>query len=310
MARIDVGGQAVIEGVMMKNKDNYVVAVRKPDKEIIIEKKIYKSFTKRSKMLGLPVIRGAVAFVESLVMGMKILTFSAEFFEVEGEQEQGKFEKKLESKYGKKKMDDLLIGFSVVLAMILSIGLFILIPLGLSQLINTVIDSSRMVNFIDGVLRIIILLGYILLISRMKDIQRVFQYHGAEHKSIHCIENEEELTIENVRKQPRLHKRCGTNFLLIVVLISVLVLTVFNVNTFLLRLVVRLLLLPVIAGVSYEVIKLLGRYDNKLADIVSFPGLCLQKITTKEPDDEQIEVAIAALKGALEGDEQDDSQSA
>lgn len=300
MKKVDVGGQAIIEGVMMKKQDVYSIAVRKPDKEIALEKRNYKSFSKRYKLFGLPIIRGAVAFVESLVVGMKILTYSAEFFEVEGEFEQSKFEKKLEEKYGKKKMDDILIIVSVVLATALSIGLFILLPLGISQLLKPLLESARMINLIDGVIRVLILFGYIFLISFMKDIKRVFQYHGAEHKSIHCLENEEELTVENVRKQSRLHKRCGTNFLFIVVAVSVIVLTMFNVDTFFLRLGIRLLLLPFIAGLSYEIIKLLGKNDNILADIISFPGLCLQKITTQEPDDEQIEVAIAALKGALE----------
>jgi len=300
MKKVDVGGQAIIEGVMMKKQDIYSIAVRKPDKEIVLEKKNYTSFSKKYKFFGLPIIRGAVAFVESLVMGMKILTYSAEFFEVEGEYEQSKFEKKLEEKYGKKKMDDILILISIVLATALSIGLFILVPLGISQLLKPLLDSTRMINLIDGIIRVLILFGYIFVISFMKDIKRVFQYHGAEHKSIHCLENEEELTVENVRKQSRLHKRCGTNFLFIVVAVSVIVLTMFNVDTFFLRLGIRLVLLPFIAGFSYEIIKLLGKNDTILADIVSFPGLCLQKITTQEPDDEQIEVAIAALKGALE----------
>ncbi|PKM50859.1 MAG: DUF1385 domain-containing protein [Firmicutes bacterium HGW-Firmicutes-7] len=301
MKYVDVGGQAIIEGVMMKRQDVYAIAVRKPDHEIILEKKVYKSFTKRNKIFGLPIIRGAVAFVESLVMGMKILTYSAEFFEVDGEVEPSKFEKKFENKFGKKKMDDMLILLSIILATLLSIGLFILLPLGISQLLKPILESTRMINLVDGLIRVLILFGYIYLISLMKDIQRVFQYHGAEHKSIHCLENEEELTIENVKKQSRLHKRCGTNFLFVVVIISVVVLTLFNVDTFFLRLGIRLIMLPFIAGLSYEVIKLLGKNDNVFSDIVSFPGLCLQKITTSEPDDEQIEVAIAALKGALEG---------
>lgn len=306
MAKVDVGGQAVIEGVMMKNKDIYAVAVRKHDKEIILEKKSFKSYTQRNKILSLPIIRGMVVFIESLVVGMKTLTFSASFFEVEGEQEQSNFEKKMEDKLGKKKMDDLLIAFSVLLAVIFSVGIFVLLPLALSQWLKPVVHSARMVNFIDGIIRVVLLLAYISIISLMKDIQRVFQYHGAEHKSIHCLESGLDLTVENVKIQSRLHKRCGTNFLLIVVLVSLFVLTFFNVNTFLLRLAVRLLLLPVIAGLSYEIIKLLGKNDNKLADIVSFPGLCLQKITTRDPDDEQIEVAIAALKGVIEEDVPDD----
>lgn len=300
MKKIDVGGQAIIEGVMMKKQDVYSIAVRKPDNEIVLEKRNYKSFSKRNVILGLPIIRGAVAFVESLVMGMKILTYSAEFFEVEGENKPGKLEEKLENKFGKKKMDDILILISVILASIFSIGLFILLPLGISQLLKPFFDNTRIINLVDGIVRVLILFGYIYAISFMKDIKRIFQYHGAEHKSIHCLESGEELTIENVKKQSRFHKRCGTNFLFIVVAISVLVLTLFNVDDFLLRFIVRLVMLPFIAGISYEVIKLLGKNESLVSDIISFPGMCLQKITTSEPDDEQIEVAIAALKGAIE----------
>ncbi len=300
MKKADVGGQAVIEGVMMKKQDVYAIAVRKPNKEIVIEKKTYQSLVKKNSLLGLPIIRGAVTFVESLVMGMKILTYSAEFFEVEGEFEQSKFEKKLENKYGKEKMDSIIIYLSVVIAIMMSVGLFILLPLGISQLLKPLLADTRLLNLADGFIRVIILFIYIYGISFLKDIKRVFQYHGAEHKSIHCLENEEELTVENVRKQSRLHKRCGTNFLFIVVAISVIVLTMFNVDVFWLRLVIRLSMFPVIAGISYEVLKLLGRKDGILSDVLSFPGMCLQKITTNEPDDEQIEVAIAALKGALE----------
>lgn len=309
MKKIDVGGQAIIEGVMMKSKDTYAVAVRNPDKEIIIDKREYISFTKRYKLLNIPILRGIIAFIESLVMGMKILTYSAEFFEVEGEQEPSKFEKSLEKKFGEKKMNDILIGISVVIAVIFSVGLFILIPLGLSHLLKPYLPTPTMVNLVDGIIRVVILISYISLISRMKDIQRVFQYHGAEHKSIHCLEHEEALTVENVRKQSRLHKRCGTNFILIVVVISVGVLTIFSVESFLLRLGIRLLLLPIIAGLSYEVIKLLGKYDSKLSDVVSMPGLWLQKITTREPDDDQIEVAIQALNAALEKDSIDETST-
>jgi uncharacterized protein YqhQ len=300
-----IGGQAVIEGVMMKNKDLYAVAIRKPDKEILVERKNYVSFTKRLKILSLPIIRGAVAFFESMVLGMKILTFSAEFFEVEGEFEKGKFEKYLENKFGDK-MNDIIIGLSVMFAIIMSIGLFVLLPLGLSQLLNPYLPSVRWMNLVDGIIRVIILLSYMGAISLMKDIQRVFQYHGAEHKVIHCLENNEELIVENAKKQSRLHKRCGTNFLLIVVLISVFVLTIINVNTFWLRFIVRIICLPIISGISYEVIKLFGKYNSKFIDFLNYPGLYLQLLTTREPDDSQLEVAIAALKGVLE---QDDSES-
>jgi uncharacterized protein YqhQ len=304
MKRVNIGGQAVIEGVMMKNGDDYAVAIRKPDQEIIIDKKQYVSFTKRHKLLNLPIFRGMVAFVESMVIGMKILTYSAEFFEVE--EEQGKFEKKLEDKYGKKKMDGFFIGLAVVLAMLFSVGLFILLPLFISQLLKPVLPNARMVNLVDGLMRVVILLVYMAVIRLMNDIKRVFQYHGAEHKTINCLEHEEELTVENVRKHSRYHKRCGTSFIFLVVLISVGVLTLFNVDTFLLRLGVRLLLLPFIAGLSYEVIKLLGRTDNKISLFFSKPGMWLQQLTTIEPDDDQIEVAIASVNAVLPKEDTDE----
>ncbi|MCT4596836.1 MAG: DUF1385 domain-containing protein [Vallitalea sp.] len=305
MKPVNVGGQAVIEGVMMKNKSTYAVAVRKPDKEIIIDKKEYKSFSEKLKLFKLPIFRGMLAFVESLVIGTKILTYSAEFFEVEEENSQpSKFDKFLEKVFGDK-LDSVLIGFSVVLAMVLAIGLFVVLPLGISQLLKNLLPYPSLINLVDGVVRVIIFLVYLKIISLMKDIQRVFQYHGAEHKSINCLEHEEELTVENIKKHSRLHKRCGTNFLLIVVLMSILVLMIIDVRTFWLRLAVRLLCLPLIAGLSYEVIKWLGRSDSWIARLVSKPGLWLQNLTTREPDDSQIEVAIAALKGVLNTDEED-----
>lgn len=297
MKKYNIGGQAVIEGVMMKNGDDYAIAIRKPDQEILIEKRKYVSFSKRIKILGLPILRGMVAFVESMVLGMKILTFSAEFFEVE--EEQGKFEKKMEDKYGAKKVNDFIIGLSVVFAIIMSVGLFILLPLLVSQLLEPLLPSTRMLNLVDGLLRVLILLIYMSVITLMKDIKRVFQYHGAEHKTINCYESGDDLTVANVRKHSRYHKRCGTSFIFIVVLISVGVLTLFNVETFLLRLGVRLLLLPFIAGFSYEVIKLLGRTDGKISMFFSKPGMWLQQLTTKEPDDLMIEIAIASVEAVL-----------
>jgi uncharacterized protein YqhQ len=294
-----VGGQAVIEGVMMRNDDLYAVAVRKPDKEIIVEEMNHKSFTKRSKILGLPFIRGIVAFVESLVMGMKILTFSAEFFEVEGEtEEESKFDRWINKVFGDK-ANDVFIMISVVLALLMSVGLFVILPLGLSHLMKPILPSDQWVNFADGIIRVAVLLTYIVLISKMKDIQRVFQYHGAEHKSIHCYESGLDLTVENAKKQTRLHKRCGTSFLLYIVVISVFVLTIINAQTLVQRLVVRLVMLPIIAGISYEVLKFLGRSESKVLDIFTKPGLLLQKLTTAEPDDGQLEVALTALKSVL-----------
>ena len=307
MKRVDIGGQAVIEGVMMKNKNTYAVAIRKPDNEIIVDKKEYTSFSEKIKLFKLPLFRGMLAFIESLVIGMKILTFSAEFFEVEEEKEDkgpDKFDRFLTKIFGDK-LDNVIVGFSVVMSIILAIGLFVVLPLGISQLTKGILPNERLINLVDGVVRVIIFLVYLKLISLMKDIQRVFQYHGAEHKSINCLESEEELTVENIRKQSRQHKRCGTNFLLIVVLMSILVLMVIDVRTFWLRFAVRLLCLPLIAGLSYEIIRWLGRSESKLASIIAKPGLMLQNLTTREPDDSQIEVAIASLKGVLIIDEED-----
>ncbi len=297
MGKPNVGGQAVIEGVMMKNEDTYAVAVRKVDKEIVIDKKEYVSLSKRYKMLSIPMLRGIVAFGESLVLGMKILTYSAEFFEVEGEEE-SRLDKWINDKFGEK-ADDIVIGISIVLAMMMAIGLFVLLPLGLSHLMKPFLPASWMVNLADGIIRVIVLLLYISAISRMKDIQRVFQYHGAEHKSINCYECGLDLTVENAKKQTRMHKRCGTSFLLYVVVISVFVLTLVNPSTLLMRFVARIVLLPFIAGISYEVLKHLGKSESKVLDIFTRPGLMLQRLTTSEPDDEQLEVALTALKAVL-----------
>lgn len=301
MAKCKIGGQAVIEGVMMRNGADYAIAIRKPDDEIIIENRHYVSFSKRVKVLGLPFLRGVVALLESMVLGMKILTFSAEFYEVE--EEQSKFEKKLENKYGAKKMNDILIGISVVVAILMSVGLFVLLPLFVSQLLDKVFDNKFNVNLIDGLLRVVILLIYMSVITLMEDIKRVFQYHGAEHKTINCYEHDEDLTVENVKKHSRYHKRCGTSFIFVVVLISIGILTIIGFETFWLRLGVRLLMFPVIAGISYEVIQLLGKKDTKLSLILSKPGMWLQKLTTKEPDDKMIEVAIASVEAVLPKDE-------
>ncbi len=298
MGKSNVGGQAIIEGVMMKNDDVYAIAIRKPDKEIIIDKKNKVSLTKRYKILSLPLIRGVVAFGESMITGMKILTYSAEFFEVEDEVEESKFDLWIEKTFGNK-ADDVIIGISVVLAIIMAMVLFVLLPLGLSHLLKPVLSQPWLVNLVDGIIRVIVFLLYLILISRMKDIQRVFQYHGAEHKSIHCYEKGLELTVENAKVQTKLHKRCGTSFLVYIVIISVFLLTLINPSTLWMRFVVRIVLLPVIAGISYEVLKLIGNSDNKVLDFLAKPGLALQKLTTSEPDDSQLEVALVSLKVAL-----------
>ncbi|PKM65287.1 MAG: DUF1385 domain-containing protein [Firmicutes bacterium HGW-Firmicutes-2] len=299
MEKPSIGGQAVIEGVMMRNNEKYATAVRTSDQKIVLDKREYVSLTKRYKILGLPLIRGGVAFLESMVIGMKILTFSAEFFEVEGEEQApSKFEKFLEAKFGDR-MNDIVIAISMVLALALSIGLFFIVPAFLSQIMGRFLPEGRWMNLMDGIIRILILIGYVYLISRMKDIQRVFEYHGAEHKTINCYESGDEVTIENVMKHSRFHKRCGTNFIFIIVTVSIVVLTIINVQTFWLRIGVRLLALPLIAGISYELLKIFGKFDNGLINIFASPGMALQRITTREPDESQVEIAITAFLNVL-----------
>ena len=303
MKKGSVGGQAVMEGVMMKSLDRYTVAVRKPNKEIELDYKEYISLSKRKKLYNLPLVRGVIAFGESMVIGVKTLTYSAEFFEVEDENnnEPSKFDKFMERIFGEK-LTNVIIGFSVLLSVFFSIGLFFLLPMFLVELV-TKEPSYFMRSLLEGIARLTIFGFYIFLISRLKDIQRFFQYHGAEHKTINCLEHEEELTVENVKKHSRFHKRCGTSFLLIVMVISILVFMFVRVDNLWLRTLSRIIFVPIIAGISYEVLKFAGKNDSKLVDIISYPGVFMQKFTTNEPDESQIEVAIAAVKGVLD-DEQ------
>ena len=292
----NIGGQAVMEGIMMKNGDKYAVAVRKPDKEIIVKTEECHSYIKDKKLLNLPIIRGVFNFVDSMVLGMKSLMFSADFFMEEEEEDKKKKEN------GKKKDSDnsLLMGATVAFSIVMAVAIFMILPYFISQFFRTFISSQLIVSILEGVLRIGIFMGYILLISRMEDIQRVFMYHGAEHKCINCIEHGMELTVENVRKSSRLHKRCGTSFLLIVMVVSVIMFLFIRVDSPVLRLVVRLLLIPVIAGVSYEFIRLAGMSENKCVAVLSKPGMALQKMTTKEPTDDMIEVAIASVEAVYD----------
>ncbi len=296
MKRTDIGGQAIIEGVMMRGKSMYAVAVRKPDKEIVVDKK--KLSNNRPKFLKLPLIRGAVGLIDSLVIGMRTITYSAEFLEIE-EEEPSKMDKFLEKKFGDK-LNDILIGISVVIALAMSIGLFMVLPTFISNFFANLLPGTWALGIIEGIVRILIFLIYLMIISQMNDVKRVFQYHGAEHKTINCFEHEEELTVENVRKHSRFHKRCGTSFLLIVMVVSMLVFMFVRVETVFLRVLSRIVLFPLIAGISYELIKLAGKSDSILIKIISAPGIYLQRFTTKEPDDSMIEVAIAAMKGVLE----------
>lgn len=298
MKRTNIGGQAILEGVMMRGKKMYAVAIRKPDKEIVVDKKNVKSYKDRPAILRLPIIRGAVALVDSLVIGMKTITYSAEFLDIE-EEEPSKLDKYIEKKFGDK-FNDILIGFSVVIAIIMAIGLFMVLPTWISSFLNGIIPGTWALGIIEGIVRILIFLLYLVLITKMNDIKRLFQYHGAEHKTINCFEDEQDLTVENVKNHSRFHKRCGTSFLLIVMVVSMLVFVFVRVDTVSMRVLSRIILFPVIAGISYELIKWAGNSDSKFVQIISAPGMCLQRLTTAEPDDSMIEVAIAAMKGVLE----------
>ena len=297
------GGQAVMEGVMMRGKAVYAMAVRKPNGEISVVTRPIKDPAKKHPWLKLPVIRGVAAFVSALVVGMKTLTESAEIAtDGEPEEELTRFESFLKDKFGDK-VNDILIQVSVVLAVALAVLLFVLLPLWIGSGLNFLIEGHpSLLGVIEGLARLSIFLIYVLVISRSKEIRRVFQYHGAEHKVINGHEQGAELTVENIKTCSRLHNRCGTSFLLIVMFISILVFAFVRTPDPWMRLASRLVLIPVVAGISYEVIRWAGRSQSVLVKIISFPGLCLQRITTDEPDAPQIETAITALKSVLEAE--------
>lgn len=296
MERIYIGGQAVIEGVMMKNKDQYAIAVRKPDQTIETKVETYESLGERIPFFRIPIVRGVVNFIESLVIGMKTLTYSASFYE---EDEETKEDSQAE-KAAKKGGESILMFFSVMISVILAVGLFILLPAWISEYIRRGIDNNVVVALLEGVIRLAIFLLYVFAISQMKDIKRVFMYHGAEHKTINCLEAGVPLTPENVMKFSRFHKRCGTSFLFLVMIISILFFMVINVDSAVLRIVLRLLLVPVIAGVSYEVLRLAGKNDSLIIKIISAPGLWVQRMTTREPELDMLEVSIASVEGVLD----------
>lgn len=296
MKRVYIGGQAVIEGVMMKNQDQYAIAVRKPDGSIEVKKETYTPIGEQSAFFRLPIIRGVVNFIESLVIGTKTLTYSASFYE---EDEEKTKKDSPAGKAAKKGGEGLLMFITVAISIILAVGLFILLPAWLAEFIRKGISSNVVVALIEGVIRLAIFLLYVFSISLMNDMKRVFMYHGAEHKTINCLEAGEPLTPENVQKYSRFHKRCGTSFLFIVMIISILFFMVINVDNAILRIVLRLLLVPLIAGVSYEFIRLAGRNDSWIVKVLSAPGLWVQRLTTKEPDLDMLEVAIASVEGVL-----------
>ena len=285
-----VGGQAVMEGVMMRNGSNYAIAVRKPDREIVVEKGTYVSAKDKYGICRVPIIRGMVTFVESLVLGMKSLTFSSKFFE----------EEEKEKKPNTEKTEALITGLTVFSAIVLAVGIFMLLPLWLVNLLSGVIQSQAALAVLEGAVRLVIFIGYIVAISQMNDIKRLFMYHGAEHKVINCIEQGQELTYSNIKKQSRYHKRCGTNFTMIVMLISVILFLFIRTETLWLRYILRILLVPVIAGISYEFIQLAGKSESGIMNVFSKPGLWLQKLTTREPDSQMIEVAICALEAVFD----------
>ena len=301
-----IGGQAVLEGIMMRNKDKYSVAVRKPDKEIVVDVKKCNNIAEKYKILKVPFIRGIYSFVDSLVIGMKTLTYSAEFYEVEPDPKEKPVDK-VSKKIFKEKTESILMGITVLFSIALSILIFIMLPYGISELLKNSLNirSNTVLAIVEGILRILIFILYLFLISRMEDIQRTFMYHGAEHKCINCIESGFELNVENVQMSSRIHKRCGTSFLFFVMFISIVCFILVSCvlpedASIILKSLTRLALVPVIAGISYEILRAAGRSDNKFLSIISRPGMWMQKLTTKEPDDSMIEVAIAAVEAVFD----------
>ena len=296
-----IGGQAVMEGVMMKNKDHYAVAVRKPDGNIEVKKEEFKGISSKCKLFRVPFIRGIFSFIDSLTLGMSTLTYSASFYDEEEDT------KKTEQE--KKKSDTVFNVITIMISVILAVGIFMVVPFYLSQLLEKVISSKTLVIFLEGVIRLLIFIIYIVLISlmkditaisMMKDIKRTYMYHGAEHKCINCIEHGMPLTVDNVRISSKEHKRCGTSFMLLVMCISILILMLVRFDSRILRLVARIVLIPVIAGISFELLRLAGTKENVFTNIMSKPGLLLQRLTTKEPDDSMIEVGIASVEAVFD----------
>lgn len=295
-----IGGQAVMEGVMMRNGKDYAVAVRKPDNTIELKKDVYISAASKNIFFRLPLIRGVVAFVDSLILGMSTLTYSSEVIEGDDEDyEPGRFEKFLVSVF-KEKAADVVMSLVVIISILVAVGLFVLLPTFVAGLLGGLIKSELKQTAVEGGIRLLLFILYVWIISLMKDIKRTYMYHGAEHKCINCIEAGKDLTVENVRNSSRFHKRCGTSFLFIVMFISIIMFMFIRVDNFALKILFRLLLIPVISGISYEFIRLAGSKDNLLLNILSAPGMCLQRITTREPDDDMIEVGIASVEAVFD----------
>ena len=297
MKRVSIGGQAVLEGVMMKGPHSYALAVRKPDKEIEVQVTEYRSIGERHKGLSIPILRGVVNFLESLYIGMKTLMDSSEYFE---EEEEKDADPGSEKSAKDEKSNTLYLFGTIAFSLVIAIGIFMLLPAFLANFLYKLTDSSLLVNTVEGVLRLLIFLGYVAAISMMEDIKRTFMYHGAEHKTINCMEAGLDLTVENVRGSSRYHRRCGTSFVFIVMFISIFVFMFVNTNVLWLKLLSRVLLIPVVAGISYEFIRYAGRHNNACSRILSQPGLWVQRLTTREPEDDMIEVAIRSVEGVID----------
>ena len=293
-----IGGQAVLEGIMMKNKEQYAVAVRKPDGEIEVEVEHYHGIIHGSKLLDVPFIRGVFQFVDSLVLGMRCLNFSASFYEDE-EVKETAADKAFQRMF-KDKADKVFSGLVMLFSLVLAIGIFMVLPYFITSLFENYIRSASFLAIIEGALRILIFVGYVLSISLMKDIRRVYMYHGAEHKCINCIEKGAPLTVKEVMRSSKQHRRCGTSFLLFVRFVSVVLFFFIRVENPAYRILLRLALVPVIAGISYEIVRLAGKSNNILVRIISAPGMWLQRLTTKEPDESMVEVAIAAVEAVFD----------
>ena len=293
-----IGGQAVLEGVMMKNKEKYAVAVRKPDGEIEVEVETYQGLVHGSRIKELPFIRGIFNFLDSLILGTRALNYSASFYEEEGGKET-KFDKAMDKMSGGNG-EKLLSGIVTVISVVLAVGIFIVLPYFISSLFESFIRNRSLMAIIEGVIRIALFLLYVWGISAMKDIRRLYQYHGAEHKCINCIEKGRPLTVHNVMRSSRLHKRCGTSFIFFVMLVSIVLFFFIQVDNVAEKVILRVLLMPVVAGISYEIIRLAGRTDNVFIKILSAPGMWIQRMTTREPDESMAEVAIASVEAVFD----------
>lgn len=306
-----IGGQAVIEGIMMKNKDQYATAVRRPDGGIEVKKDTYVSMTEKVPFCGLPFVRGVFSFADSMILGMRTLSYSASFFEDDEDSEPGKLELWMDKVFGEK-VEQVLMAVVMVFSVIMAIGIFMILPLLIANACKQVIHSDTIMAILEGAIRIAIFIAYIKLISRMEDIRRTFMYHGAEHKSIACYESGLELTVENVKKMTRFHPRCGTSFIFVMLIFSVIFYSILAkcfpviATQRVLWMLLKLVFLPILMGLGYEFIRYAGKHDNLFVKIVSAPGLWMQRLTTREPDDSMMEVGIAALKAVITDNPEDD----